>query len=540
MKNGIFAICLLTLALAGCGGGGSSSSGGSTTPTSPITPPIVPPVTPPITPPTIPPITPPVTPVGTPYYVAPTGSDSNPGTLALPWKTLQKAVSTVGPGSVINARAGTYTEQVIFTTANSGSASGGYITLQNYPGEKAIIDGTSIVLSANSANMALVNLTDVSYVRVIGFEICNLTTNSAAIVPAGIFVSGSGSNIELRNNYVHNIVTTVNSASGNAFGIGIYGTEAPASINGLILDGNEVAFLKTGSSESVSVNGNVENFQVTNNVVHDNDNIGIDFIGFEGTSPNPAYDQARNGEVSGNVVYNISSYVNSAYPSGSYGADGLYVDGGTNIVMERNIVYQTDIGIEVASEHAGHLGSFVTLRSNLIYKNNLTGISLGGTSATANGGTDSCGIFNNTLYQNDTTGSGTGEIALQNHLTNIQFANNVVISSTQGIFISGVSSALPAMNGDLYFSGGATGTWQWKGATYNSLAAFTTASGNEKNGLAADPVLISPTAGNFKLGAGSPAINAGIALTATQVGSLDLAGNPRVQSTGIDIGAYEH
>jgi len=35
-------------------------------------------------------------------------------------------------------------------------------------------------------------------------------------------------------------------------------------------------------SESMVLNGNVEHFVVSHNKVHDNDNIGIDFIGFEG------------------------------------------------------------------------------------------------------------------------------------------------------------------------------------------------------------------------------------------------------------------
>ena len=64
--------------------------------------------------------------------------------------------------------------------------------------------------------------------------------------------------------------------------------------------------LKTGSSESLVVNGNVTNSRITNNIVHDNNNIGIDVIGFERTAPDPAVDQARDGVVSGNLVYNIT------------------------------------------------------------------------------------------------------------------------------------------------------------------------------------------------------------------------------------------
>ena len=51
-----------------------------------------------------------------------------------------------------------------------------------------------------------------------------------------------------------------------------------------IIDGNEVHHLKTGSIESLVVNGNVTNFRITHNIVHDNNNIGIDVIGFERTA----------------------------------------------------------------------------------------------------------------------------------------------------------------------------------------------------------------------------------------------------------------
>ena len=60
----------------------------------------------------------------------------------------------------------------------------------------------------------------------------------------------------------------------------------------------------------MNVDGNVTNFLITNNLIHDNDNIGIDIIGFEGVSPDPAYDYARSGTVAGNTVYNISAINN--------------------------------------------------------------------------------------------------------------------------------------------------------------------------------------------------------------------------------------
>src|SRR5437762_14046229 len=41
-----------------------------------------------------------------------TGDDSNPGSSSAPWKTIQKAADTIGPGATVNVNAGTYDERV--------------------------------------------------------------------------------------------------------------------------------------------------------------------------------------------------------------------------------------------------------------------------------------------------------------------------------------------------------------------------------------------------------------------------------------------
>lgn len=103
-------------------------------------------------------------------------------------------------------------------------------------------------------------------------------------------------------------------------GIGVYGTDAKIPITDLVIDGNEVHHLKTGLSESLVVNGNVAGFRITKNVVHDNNNIGIDIIGFEHVAQDPAVDRARDGVVSENLVYDITSRGNLAdYPD----SDGI-------------------------------------------------------------------------------------------------------------------------------------------------------------------------------------------------------------------------
>jgi hypothetical protein len=71
--------------------------------------------------------------------VSPNGSDSNSGTLNSPWQTLEHALGMLSPGDVLNLRGGTYYEHEIDIDLQ-GSASAP-ITIQSYPGERAVIDG---------------------------------------------------------------------------------------------------------------------------------------------------------------------------------------------------------------------------------------------------------------------------------------------------------------------------------------------------------------------------------------------------------------
>src|SRR5262249_12072987 len=159
----------------------------------------------------------------------------------------------------------------------------------------------------------------------------------------------------------------------------------------------------------------IDGFLVSRNTVHDNDNIGIDFIGFEGTGPS-GQDQARNGICADNVVYNISSATNPTY-GGDRSADGIYVDGGRDIVIERNKVDDCDIGVEVACEHGGHAVSKVTVRNNFISRSYQGNILMGGYAATK-------GSANDVIVVHNTTCQATfGEIQLQYNCDGITIKN---------------------------------------------------------------------------------------------------------------------
>jgi Right handed beta helix region len=373
----------------------------------------------------------------TSYYVAPSGLDTNPGTLAQPWRTIQKAADSLEPGNTAYVRAGTYAKVAVNV---SGSADGGYITFCNYPNETPIIDATGV--APPTGDTALFLLTDKSYVIIQGFELRNYKTSRTAEVPAGIFLRGACQHVQIRGCNIHNIWNTggTKSDSGNAFGIAVYGSSATPATD-IKINGNNVHDLKTGASESIAINGNVTNAQVTNNTVHDTNNIGIDFIGFEGTAPTPDLDQARDGKCSGNVVFDISSQGNQAYSNGDYSADGLYCDGSTRITLERNIVHDTDIGIELASEHSGKLTTAITVRNNFFSSNRQTGLLLGGYARNGTGGTDGCVITGNTFFENDTLHWGNGEARLRFRTSNCVIQGNVFYSGPDNLFIT-----VPAAN----------------------------------------------------------------------------------------------
>ncbi len=470
------------------------------------------------------------------YYVSVDGNDTNPGTLALPWRHIQYALDHVGPGTTVEVLAGVYNEFVAFR--NSGSAGAGYITLQNYTGNSPVIDGTGLPISGETG---LVNIANRQYVKLIGFEIRNLKAGGlSSAFPQGISIRGNGAFIEIRRNRVHDIENSCSHCG--AHGIAAYGRDPNASIHDLIIDGNEVYNGKFGWSESLVLNGNVEKFTVSNNIVHDNDNIGIDFIGFEGENPNPAVDRARDGTVFGNLVYNISSYGNPAYGN-ERSADGIYVDGGTNITIERNIVHDTNLGIELASEHAGKNTSYITLRSNFIYNNSQAGIAFGGYD-TKRGSTENCVIVNNTLYNNFTQGDWGAELYIQYDTRNNIVKNNIIFANAFKRYMESWSAVMTAniVDRNLYYAvgGGEAGTWVWQGTTYTLFSAYRAASGNDASSIIGnDPLLVDPTAGDLHLNTGSPAINAGDNMTATQVGTLDIDGNSRISRKIIDIGADE-
>lgn len=524
--------------------------------------------------------------IGASFFVSKKGSNSNPGTVGSPWLTIQHAANSVSAGATVYVFGGVYNESVNFPKSGTSSAP---ITFQSYPGQTAVIDGTGLSVNGTQGLINIVGRR--SYITINGFEIRHYTTSNENDVPIGVWITGSGTGVQILNNRVHHI-TTRSEANGNAFGISVYGT-SKTPITQLVISGNEVYDLRTGNSESVDVDGNVTHFKITNNLIHDNDNIGIDVIGYEGVGP-VGYDEAMYGEISGNTIYNISGITNPGEGYG-YDADGLYCDGCAYVTFERNVIIQTDYGIETTSENQvcqangtewsgpnntgtaarGKFpcyGRYVTVRNNIFFNSNACGNSIGGYApASKNGGHSNGGgssyhdvFVNNTLYNNATQpgsyseGGSTAEFQIQNQVGSAQgdiFENNVVYAGAYNTWIysyAPFSQTYPAppatLNWNLYNSaaGYVEGTSVWWGnvSSYASFSNWQTSSGEDSNSLNTDPLFVNlaDTPPNFDTIPSSPVVGAGSTSLPCSVGwcdpkgsspnsiygSTDFIGNPRI------------
>ncbi|CAM3011901.1 right-handed parallel beta-helix repeat-containing protein [Rariglobus hedericola] len=404
------------------------------------------------------------------YVVSPSGKNTAAGTLAAPWKTLAHAATKARPGDTVEVRTGIYAERLLLTRSGTAQAP---IIFRARSGETPVIDGAK--LSTDSGWLPLFWLQGVSHVTIQGFELRNYYTAQKNRVPIGILINGSGTGVRLLNNHIHHLGTTYTGANGgDAHGIAIYGDEN-TPIRDLVIRGNRLHHLKLGSSEALVLNGNVTGFLVESNTVRACNNIGIDAIGHEDTCPDPAQDAARNGIIRLNTVYGINSYGNPAYGK-NHSAGGIYVDGGRDILIEQNTVYDCDIGIELASEHAGESTSGVTVRKNLIHHNRIGGLFMGGYD-TKRGRTEDCLIEENTFVENDTLRYGNGEIQLQFDVRDTIIQKNLIVTNTQSLVIGNSYTQNTGTTVDyttLYTP--AKPRWQWKNKSYSGLSAWRTAS----------------------------------------------------------------
>ena len=463
----------------------------------------------------------------TTYYVdSGAGSDSNPGTQAQPWRTIQYGVDQLSPGDTLYAESGTYFEKITFNTSGSP---GNPIVLTGPWGTMPSIVGVAFPPVGRDG---LITVKDQSYIVIENMELIDYETTDVNQTPVGILVEGIVQDLVIRNCSIFGIRQNATTGIGGVNAIGVYGTSDQGAISGLKLLDNTIAHIKSFWSEAVTLNGNVRDFEIAGNHIENCDNIGLDFIGWEGEcsgctdTTGPNVDRARDGWVHANYVYLVDSKDNPAY-GGERNAAGIYVDGGANIIIEGNRVHQSNFGIELASEHYQRATDAIIVRSNLIYENHLIGISTGGYDAgtgPGGGSATNCYVINNTLYQNHQStrpqDDHGGEITIANRNINNVYKNNIAYA-TSGFDRADEWGTLNSGNtfgNNLYF--GST-----EGTTPGMISS-------------ADPMV--DQFNLYALQPGSPAIDAGDNLTTNVIGQFEYDGaTPRIIGGTVDLGARE-
>ncbi|MFJ4691500.1 right-handed parallel beta-helix repeat-containing protein [Streptomyces sp. NPDC088766] len=185
-------------------------------------------------------------------YVAGNGSDSNPGTLAAPLKTIQRAVDLAQAGTTIQVRGGTYAPTTNIRLLKSGTASQP-ITMRNYNGERVVIDGENMPYTPGAVGSSIPRIErgavhiEGEYWRLTGLEIVH--------GPYGVFGLDTSHNVfdrlVTRDNYESGFHLQGASGDNQILNLDSYGNRDPRK-NGESADGLAI---KEGSGSGNVVRG---------------------------------------------------------------------------------------------------------------------------------------------------------------------------------------------------------------------------------------------------------------------------------------------
>lgn len=460
---------------------------------------------------------------------APTGGN---GSFNSPFNTIQNAVNSASHNSftIINVFGGTYHENIWI--AKSGVPSG-YFTIKPYQKQIVTLDGT------NQFSKEALIIQSVNYVRIEGLIIQNYIADFAKGI--GIYCKdGNTSNIEIIDNELRNINVNNTTASSNP--IVCYGHSTINNnyfISNVLIANNKVHNCDTGVSESIQINYDTRNFEIRNNQVYSNTNIGIVAAGYHGG----VNKRASNGRIWQNKVYNCAS------PHAP--AAGIYLDGASNVIIEQNISYQNQVGIQVGCENAGFESTGIIVRNNLIYNNSNQGLGIGGILETAHGIVNNSNFVNNTLFNNNTVfNADFGEIYFTK-AQNCIIKNNIIYGKKHYVAVMMKVQYPPwfisnSFDYNLYFSDSNSNSteavFKWGEGPLWDFNTYKLQTSKEANSILGNPLFVNSALPQPELhikSSSNNAINKGDnSLSTTIVGTIDFDGNNRANDR-IDIGAYE-
>ncbi len=420
----------------------------------------------------------------TTYYVDrnhSSASNTNPGTLDLPWLTIQHAAETLISGDTVYVRGGTYNEYV--HTMHSGDATG-YIVFSAYPGEAPTIDGTGIT---DVGNLFIV---DQSYIKLIGFEIRNFTGT-------GIWIENAAY-IEISDCVIHDV----------EFGIGVADGTHDFVFNRV----EAHHFDYYGFDASPSGGADCYNGTFNDCIAH--------------TWRDPALGHECDGFALSHQG-NQHDFVLNRCKAHTVG-DG-FVIGGNNVTVNRCSAHDAEVGYKI-------WGDDVTIVNCLSYHNETSNFELDwdekpGTTTVQNctfmdaqiyniwveNAGDSLHMYNSIIVAGDNIGLAFEQMGVSNYQGDYNIFHNddpdraIVVGYTDEFSVSQI----------------ATGEW----TTYSGQDAYSMVAYSDTS------LFIDPTNFDLHLLQTSPAVDNG---TSAGAPSNDYDGNPRPSGDGYDIGAYEY
>jgi hypothetical protein len=105
------------------------------------------------------------------YYLSPSGNDTTGnGSISQPWYTITKAMTVAVAGDTIYMRGGSYNYSTRQNIGNKNGSSGNYITIQNYPGETAVVNAATGYIYQEG-----IYIYDSTYIHLKGLEITGYT-----------------------------------------------------------------------------------------------------------------------------------------------------------------------------------------------------------------------------------------------------------------------------------------------------------------------------------------------------------------------------
>jgi parallel beta-helix repeat protein len=398
----------------------------------------------------------PVVVTGTALYVATNGSDSNPGTLAAPLRTIARAAAIARSGMTIWIRGGTYAG---FDVTRSG------LTFASYTGETAVIS-------------------DGSRDDVIQFSGVTSGALKRLVVQGSTVQYGSGVKINKSSGVTVSASTIRNNRT---FGIVI------VSSSNVHISGNTITGNADGIEERYAGNGVV----ISNNKIYSNTKMVDSGRGMEGIN---FYKSTGAVTVTGNSLWNNGTHfevygASNLNITGNVTWNGQIMETGTDGPACDNNRFTRNIGYK-GSGYPGDTTSGMILRCashNLIAQNTLDGFD---------------------LFAFDVVDGTTG-VAYGGSIAGLRILNNIVVGGRA----FSIDSALPSsvvIDYTLVYNAGSTAVYgnhvayvKGKG-NFDTLSAFHDATGYEAHGVAGDPLFVNRSGRDYRLGSGSPAIDRGL------------------------------